>query len=98
MTTTTTSSKLRQARWGTRTTAPIDSIVAGKAIFVVIIVVVVAVVVVVSREAAVEDGVGGAVTPMSSLAAAALSLIPLLNVRRSIVAPSHSDRFAAPVP
>jgi hypothetical protein len=43
-----------QARWGTRTTAHIDSIVAGKGIVVVIIVVVV---VVVSRVEAAEDGV-----------------------------------------
>ena len=88
-------SNLQWARWGTRTTAPIYKIVVGKAIVIIIIVVVIDVV---SRIATAEYGVDGAVAPLSSLAAVALSLIPLLNVRCLIVAPSHPDRFAAPVP
>ena len=43
-----------------------------------------------------EDRLGRAVAPL--LSSAALSLIPLLNVRRLIVAPSHPDRFTSPVP
>ena len=73
--------------------APIDSILTDKAIIIVIIVVVV---VVISHIAAAEDGVGAAVTPLSSLAAAALSLISLLNLRRSIVAPSHITIIVLP--
>jgi hypothetical protein len=47
--TTTTTSNPQRARWGTRTTAHIDLIVAGEAIVIVIIVDVVVVVVVDSR-------------------------------------------------
>jgi hypothetical protein len=34
----------RGARWGTRTAAPVDSIVAGEAIFVLVVIVVIAVI------------------------------------------------------
>ena len=86
-------SNSRRARWGTRTAAPIDSIIAEEAIVVTIIVVVI---VIVSRIGAAEDGVGVAVAPLASSAAAVLSLIPLLNVRRSIVAPSHITVIVLP--
>jgi hypothetical protein len=89
----TTTSNPQRARWGTRTAALIDSIVADEAILVIIIIVVV---VVIYCVAAAEDGVGAAVAPLSSLAAAALSLIPLLNVRRWIVAPSHITIIVLP--
>ncbi len=85
---------------------PVDLIVASKAIVVlgviVVIVVITVVVVFVSRDVAAEDGVSGAVPSLLSLlssgaAAAALYLIQrLLNVGRSIIAPSHPDCFATP--
>ncbi len=101
----TTTSNPRRARWDRRTAAPINSIVAGEAIVavVVVVIVVIAVVdVVVSRNVAGEDGVSGAVPPLSSLlssaaAQVALYLIPRpLIVRHSIIALSHPDRFAMP--
>ena len=49
-------------RWGTRTIAPINLIVASKVITLVVVVIIV-VVVVVSPQVAAEDGVGGALTP-----------------------------------
>ena len=98
----------RRARWGTRTATPVDSIVAGKAIVVVVVIVVIVVIAVVavvaSRDVAAEDGVSGAVPPLSSLlssaaAEAALYLIPrLLNVRHLIITLSHPDRFVRPFP
>jgi len=103
----------RRASWGMRAAAPVDSIVVGEAIVVILvlvifIIVITVVIVVVSRNAAAEEGVSGAIPPLSLLlssavgvaaVAVALSLIPWpLNVRRSIIVPSHPDRFAAPFP
>ncbi len=94
----TTTSNPRRARWGTRTVAPVDSIVAGEVInvlvVIVVIIVIAVVVVVVSRDMAAEDGVSGA-----GVAVAALYLIPwLMNVECSIITPSHPDRFGTPFP
>ncbi len=105
----TTTLNLQRARWGTRTTALVDSIIVGEAIVVVVVVVIVLIavfVVAVSRDVVAEDGASGAVPPLSPLlssaavvAVAALYLIPRpLNVRRSIIVPSHPDRFATPFP
>ncbi len=70
-----------------------DPILVSEAIVVVIIVVIV---VVVSHIVATEDGVGEAVAPLSSLAVAALSLIPLLIVCRLIVPPSYITIIVLP--
>jgi hypothetical protein len=89
----------RWVRWGTRNAAPVDSIVGGEAIVIVVIIVVIVVIasvaVVVSRDVGTEDGVSGAVPPLSSLlssAAVAMALYLILrplNVRHSIITPSH---------
>jgi len=93
---------------GHETATPVNLIVTCEAIFVVVIVIVIVIAVVVvidSHDVAAEDGVSGAVPPLSSLlslaaAAAALYLIPRpLNVHRSIIEPSHPDRrFVVPFP
>jgi hypothetical protein len=60
----TTTSNPRGERWGTRTAAPVNSIVTGEAIVIlvvlVVIVIIAVVVVVISRNMAAEDGVSGA--------------------------------------